>query len=71
MSKTTGSGLPFALTPTNITDGIIPVGTNFTWPAPTVTGGITGGVSGTASASITGTLFNPTKQAHSGDESVF
>ena len=60
MSKTTGSGLPFALTPTNITDGIIPVGTNFTWPAPTVTGGITGGVSGTASASITGTLFNPT-----------
>jgi len=49
----------FTITPTDVTDGIVPASTNYTWTAPAVTGGITGGIAGSGSA-ITGNLRNPT-----------
>ena len=30
----------------NVTDGIVPAGTTYTWTAPAVTGGVTGGFAG-------------------------
>ncbi|BBE18698.1 internalin [Aquipluma nitroreducens] len=53
------SGGAFTVTPANGADGIVPVGTTYTWIAPTVTG-ITGAVAGTNAASISGTLTNTT-----------
>ncbi len=53
------SGTAFTVTPTNGVNGIVPVGTTYTWGAPVVTGGVTGGVSGSGS-NITGTLTNTT-----------
>ena len=53
------SGGAFTVTPANGADGIVPVGTTYTWTAPTVTG-ITGAVAGTNAASISGTLTNTT-----------
>jgi gliding motility-associated-like protein len=58
------SGATFTNT---ITDGdpstTIPSGTTYTWNAPTVTGGLTGGAPGIATATISGTLNNPTTSA--------
>ena len=39
---------------------IVPVGTTYSWTAPTVTGNVTGGTSGSNQTSIFGTLTNPT-----------
>jgi hypothetical protein len=61
MSSAICSGDVFTATPINSTNGIVPVGTTYSWSAPTITGGITGGAASTGSlASITGTLINPT-----------
>ena len=57
------SGIPFILSPTDNTNGIIPSGTLYSWSVPTVTGGITGGLSATNASSISGTLTNPTNIA--------
>jgi hypothetical protein len=54
------SGTTFTATPANITNGIVPAGTTYSWSAPTVTGGMTGGAAGTNASSITGTLINGT-----------
>jgi len=54
------SGGSFTAAPSNGANGVVPVGTTYSWPAPTVTGGITGGVSGSGAANISGTLTNPT-----------
>ena len=51
------SGGSFALTPANVTNGVVPAGTTYTWGPPSVTGGITGGAGGSG-AIITGTLAN-------------
>src|SRR5206468_3839185 len=58
INATTCSG--FTITPVNVTNGIVPAGTTYSWLAPIVTGGVTGGASGTSASSITGTLNNPT-----------
>ncbi|MBS1930746.1 MAG: Ig-like domain-containing protein [Bacteroidetes bacterium] len=52
-----GSVAGFTVTPADGTNGIVPSGTTYSWPAPSVTGGMTGGASGSG-ASITGTLTN-------------
>jgi len=49
----------FSITPVDVTDGVVPANTSYTWTAPTVTGGLIGGIAGSGSA-ITGTLRNPT-----------
>src|SRR6185436_16710368 len=63
MTSTVCSAIGFTVTPVNVTNGVVPAGTTYSWSAPTVTGGMTGGASGTNAASITGTLTNPTNAA--------
>ena len=65
ISRTRCSGVSFAIIPTNITNGIVPTGTTYSWAAPSVTGGLTGGLSGTGFANIFGVLTNPTSGAQS------
>ncbi|CAN5951386.1 unnamed protein product [Sphagnum jensenii] len=60
MSGVAYSGVLFSVTPTDVVNGNVPVGTTYTWPVPSITGGVTGGTSGTAAATINGTLDNPT-----------
>ena len=43
------SGSSFTEIPVDVTDGVVPAGTTYTWSAPSVTGGITGGSAGTCS----------------------
>ena len=59
ISTTVCSGIVFSTTPTNITNGIIPNGTTYSWSAPTGTG-FTGGQSGSSASNISGTLVNTT-----------
>jgi YVTN family beta-propeller protein len=60
MTTTICSGAGFTVAPVNITNGIVPAGTTYSWPAPVVTGGVTGGAAGTTAANISGILTNPT-----------
>jgi len=60
MTGTTCSAAAFTVTPVNVTNGIVPAGTTYTWPAPVVTGGMTGGAAGTNQTNINGNLTNPT-----------
>ena len=64
------SGGTFTVTPVNVTNGIVPTGTTYSWSAPTVTGGITGGASGSGAATISGTLTNPTTTAQTATYTV-
>ena len=58
---TSCSNVAFNLSPTNNPPNtIVPSGTSYTWPLPTMNGGISGGNSGNSQASISGTLTNPT-----------
>ncbi|NDA62749.1 MAG: hypothetical protein EBX50_11995 [Chitinophagia bacterium] len=58
MSAVTCSGTPFVVTPTNIVNGLVPVGTVYRWDPPTFTASITGGQSAFGQTSIFGTLRN-------------
>jgi len=49
----------FTSIPVNGTNGIVPTGTTYSWPAPAITG-ITGTAAGTNAANISGTLINTT-----------
>jgi uncharacterized protein (TIGR02145 family) len=65
------SGTSFNLTPANGTNGIVPAGTTYSWPAPVVTGGLSGGVASSGSpTSITGTLTNPATTAQTATYTV-
>ena len=55
MTDTVCSGVLFNVTPVNITNGVVPTGTTYSWSAPV--GTPTGGVAGSGT-SISGTLFN-------------
>lgn len=59
ITKNSCSGVAFSVTPANVTNGIVPGATTYSWPAPVVTGGMTGGATGSGS-SISGTLINST-----------
>jgi hypothetical protein len=59
-SLTICSGSTFSYTPTNQQPTqIVPAGTTYTWPVPTINTGVSGGVGGSGS-SITGSLANNT-----------
>lgn len=61
MTATICSGASFTLTPVDVTNGIVPAGTTYSWAAPIVTGGLTGGAASSGTpTNITGTLTNPT-----------
>jgi PKD repeat protein len=63
MSEIICSRGTFVSSPVNLTNGIVPSGTTYSWPAPSVTGGLTGGIGGSNSLNITGTFTNPTSSA--------
>ena len=57
----TCSGIAFTVPLTNAPLSLIlPLGTTYSWSAPTVTGGLTGGGAATGQTSISETLINPT-----------
>ena len=61
LNPTVCSGTPFTVTtPLNIINGIVPSGTTYSWPAPTLPSGLTGGTAGANATTISGTLTNVT-----------
>ena len=70
ISETICSGASFNSIPANGLNGLVPAGTTYSWPTPSVTGGITGGASGSASSSISGTLSNPTNSTQTATYTV-
>jgi len=70
LAATTCSGVAFAVTPVNGTDGSIPAGTKYSWPAPTVTGGMTGAGIGNLASNVNGTLTNLTNEAQTATYTV-
>ena len=59
LTTTVCSGNTFSVTPFNSVNGIVPMGTTYSWGAPTATG-LTGGTSGTNATNINGILINTT-----------
>ena len=70
ITSTVCSGVGFTATPVNVTNGIVPAGTTYSWAAPAVTGGLTGGAAGVNAANISGTLTNPTSSAQTATYTV-
>jgi hypothetical protein len=70
MTNTVCSGTTFTSTPVNVTNGVVPSGTTYSWSAPAVTGSMTGGATGSNAASITGTLTNTTTIARTATYTV-
>ena len=62
ISTTVCSGYPFEVSPANLTNGIVPAGTVYTWSAPQVISSllVTGGTGASLAQSISGTLHNAT-----------
>jgi hypothetical protein len=61
MTRIFCDGVPFTITPTHVIDGVIALGTTFSWTATNPTGGLSGASNGTG-GSISATLSNPTNQ---------
>lgn len=59
MSGASCSGSAFTFTPANVTNGIVPANTQYTWATPAAQAGITGLAAGSGN-SITGNLTNST-----------
>ena len=55
-SRVTCSGANFSFSAVNVTNGIVPAGTQYTWLSPTLSGTILGGSAGGPASSITGNL---------------
>ncbi len=60
LSPTTCSGDTFSITPSNGGGNIIPLGTTYSWGAPTLSGGMSGGTAAIGQATISQTLTNLT-----------
>ncbi|HNW91241.1 MAG TPA: hypothetical protein PKN48_16405, partial [Bacteroidales bacterium] len=56
------SGATFTYAPINGTNGIVPSGTTYSWPAPVVAG-VSGTLTGSAAGDVSGTLTNTTNTA--------
>jgi hypothetical protein len=59
IAASTCSDDSFTVTPINVTNGLVPASTNYTWTTPVLSAGLTGGLAGSGS-SIGGTLTNST-----------
>ncbi len=70
MTVASCAGSSFTSTPVNVTNGIVPAGTTYTWGLPTVTGGATGATTGTNQTNITQTLNNPTTSVQTATYSI-
>ena len=69
MSTTVCSAAGFTVSPVDVTNGVVPSGTTYSWAAPAGSG-FTGGTSGSAAGSITGTLTNTTTSAQTATYTV-
>jgi hypothetical protein len=58
MSSVINSGISFVITPSDVTNGIIPNNTRYSWNVPSFTALISGGQSAVNQLSITGLLIN-------------
>ncbi|UPZ16559.1 GEVED domain-containing protein [Flavobacterium humidisoli] len=64
MTSNACTGVPFSVTPADVTNGTIPANTKYTWTMPFLSAGLTGGAANAvAAADITGTLTNSTSTA--------
>lgn len=59
-TASTCGGVPFTITPVNGGGDIVPAGTTYTWPSPTLQAGLTGGAAGNNASNISGTIVNTT-----------
>ncbi|WP_321370370.1 HYR domain-containing protein [uncultured Draconibacterium sp.] len=50
----------FTVTPVDVTDGVVPSGTTYSWSIPIMEDGLTGGSPGSGASTISGTLTNST-----------
>ena len=64
MTATVCSAVGFTVTPVDGTNGIVPVGTTYSWAVPTGTGFTGGAASSGTPTSISGTLTNTTNVVH-------
>ncbi|MCA6498523.1 MAG: hypothetical protein IM558_12440, partial [Chitinophagaceae bacterium] len=71
MTVVTCSGVPFVITPTNVTNGIIPDDTFYGWSVPTFTGTVTGGQSASNQTNISGLLTNQTNTTNTVTYTVY
>ncbi|MFN9998766.1 MAG: PKD-like domain-containing protein, partial [bacterium] len=62
MSRVTCSGAPFTASPVNDTNGIVPVGSRYSWNEPVMTSSLTGGASGSNLLFVSGTLTNSSEE---------
>jgi hypothetical protein len=69
-TTSTCSQSAFGVTPIASATTIIPANTTYSWPAPTITGGMTGGSAQTGQSSIFGTLNNPTNTSQTATYTV-
>ena len=60
ISTTTCTGVLFTVTPTDVTNGVVPAGTLFSWSAPTGSGFTGGATQVTPRVDVIGTLNNTT-----------
>jgi len=63
MSASICSGSVFSVSPVNGTDGIVPTGTKYSWPALVEDFRFSGGAADSSSTNITGTIINKTNSA--------
>jgi gliding motility-associated-like protein len=70
MTVSSCAGATFTSTPVDITNGIVPAGTTYSWALPAVTGGVTGAITGTNQANVIQTLNNPTTSIQTATYSV-
>ncbi|TDE42127.1 PKD domain-containing protein [Flavobacterium rhamnosiphilum] len=59
-TQTICTNTSFSITPLDGSGNIVPIGTSYSWEAPTVTGGVTGGIALVDQTTISGTLINGT-----------
>jgi hypothetical protein len=57
------TGEAFTITPIDVVDGTVPLGTTYSWPPPSGTG-FTDGASGSGAANVSGELSNATSSPH-------
>ncbi|MCA6482423.1 MAG: hypothetical protein IM540_05130, partial [Chitinophagaceae bacterium] len=62
MSRVTCSGAPFTASPVNNTNGIVPIGSRYSWNEPVMTSSLTGGASGSNQLFVSGTLTNSSEE---------
>ncbi|MCA6514957.1 MAG: hypothetical protein IM577_05090, partial [Chitinophagaceae bacterium] len=70
MTTVTCSGIPFAVSPADITNGRVPVNNTYSWNVPTYTSSLSGGVSRTGQPNIFGLINSTSNQVETATYTV-